>query len=116
MRVRAVVSFAADLQYYGPYQPNGRPILHVLSDQDVYNPYGEAIAWDRANLQDPKIVLSLWNASHEGPFTNSADPHYELVVRMTIGWLDTVLKAHPEALFFAALYAGDHPALGALGG
>jgi hypothetical protein len=35
---------------------------------------------------------------------------------MTIGWLDTVLKAHPEALFFASLYAGDHPALGALGG
>ena len=69
VRVRAVVSFAAGLQYYGPYQPNGRPILHVLSDQDVYNPYGEAIAWDRANLQDPKTVLSLWNASHEGPFT-----------------------------------------------
>ena len=115
-RVRAVVSFATGLQYYGPYQPNGRPILHMLSDQDVYNPYGEAIAWDRANLQDPKVVLSLWNASHEGPFTNSADPHYELVVGMTIGWLDTVLKAHPEALFFASIYAADHPALGALGG
>lgn len=115
-RVRAVVALGAGLQYYGWYQPNGRPILHMLSDQDVYNPYGEAIAWDQAYLQDPKTVLSLWNASHEGPFTNPADPHYELVVRMTIGWLDTVTKAHPESLFFAALYAGDHPELGALGG
>jgi alpha-beta hydrolase superfamily lysophospholipase len=114
-RVRAVVSFAAGLQYYGWYQPNGRPILHVLSDQDVFNPYGESIAWDRAYLQEPKTVLSLWNASHEGPFTNPADPHHELVAVMTIGWLDTVLKAHPEQLFFAALYAGGHPELGALG-
>ena len=67
-RVRAVVSYAADLQYYGLYQPNGRPILHVLSDQDVYNPYGDAITWDRTVLQQPKTVVSLWNASHEGPF------------------------------------------------
>jgi dienelactone hydrolase len=115
-RVRAVVAFGTGLQYYGPYQANGRPILHMLSDQDVYNPYGEAIDWDRAFLQEPKTVLSLWNASHEGPFTNPSDPHYELVVRMTIGWLDSVMKAHPESLFFAALYAGDHPELGALGG
>ncbi len=78
-RVRAVVSYAADLQYYGPYQPNGRPILHVLSDQDVYNPYGDAITWDRTVLQQPKTVLSLWNASHEGPFMQPSDPHWELV-------------------------------------
>ena len=115
-RVRAVVSFGTGLQYYGPYQANGRPILHVLSDQDVYNPYDEAIGWDRAYLQEPKVVLSLWNASHEGPFVNVGDPHYDLVVRFTIGWLDTVLKAHPEALFFAALDVGSYPALGALGG
>ena len=113
-RVRAVVSYAADLQYYGPYQPNGRPILHVLSDQDVYNPYGDAITWDRTVLQQPKTVVSLWNASHEGPFMQPADPHWELVARVTIGWLDTTLKAQPLGLLFASWYVGDHPALAAM--
>lgn len=113
-RVRAVISYAADLQYYGPYQPNQRPILHVLSDQDVYNPYGDAIGWDRAALQQPKTVVSLWNASHAEPFMQPSDPHFELVVRVTIGWLDTVLKAHPEGLLFASFYVSDHPSLAAL--
>ena len=114
LRVRAVVAYAADLQYYGWYQPNGRPILHMLSDQDVYNPYGDAITWDRNVLQQPKTVISLWNASHEGPFMQPSDPHYELVVRATIGWLDTTLKAQPLGLLFASWYVGDHPALAAM--
>jgi alpha-beta hydrolase superfamily lysophospholipase len=114
-RVRAVVSYAAGFQYYGWYQPNGRPVLHVLSDNDVYNPYPESIGWDRANLQDPKTVLSLWNASHEGPFTNASDPHFDLVARVTIDWLDSVLKAHPEALTAATSYVASHPSLAALG-
>jgi dienelactone hydrolase len=114
-RVRAVISYAAGLQYYGWYQPNGRPILHVLSDNDVYNPYAESIAWDRANLQDPKTVVSLRNASHEGPFTNASDPHFDLVARVTIDWLDGVMKAHPEALSSATSYVASHPALAALG-
>jgi dienelactone hydrolase len=113
-RVRAVISYAADLQYYGPYQPNQRPILHFLSDHDVYNPYGDAIGWDRSALQPPKTVVSLWNASHEGPYVDPSDPHFELVVRVTIGWLDTVLKAHPEGMFLGGLYVGDHPSLGAM--
>ncbi|HEY3671060.1 MAG TPA: hypothetical protein VGN51_09000 [Acidimicrobiia bacterium] len=113
-RVRGVVSYAADLQYYGWYQPNGRPILHVLSDQDVYNPYGDAITWDRTVLQQPKNVVSLWNASHEGPFVQQSDPHFELVALVTIGWLDTVLKAQPAGLFFASLYVGSLPAIGAM--
>jgi dienelactone hydrolase len=113
-RVRAVISYSADLEYYGPYQPNGRPILHVLSDQDVYNPYGDAIAWDRSALQEPKTVVSLWNASHEGPYMNPADPHADLVADVTIGWLDTVLKAHPEGLLFASFDVANHPGLASM--
>jgi dienelactone hydrolase len=113
-RVRAVISYAADVGQYGPYQPNGRPILHVLSDQDVYNPYGDAIAWDRSTLEQPKTVVSLWNASHEGPFVDPSDPHFDLLVRVTIGWLDSVLKAHPERLLFASFDVADHPSLAAM--
>lgn len=113
-RVRAVIAYAADAGQYPPYQPNGRPILHVLSDQDVYNPYGDAIGWDRSTLQQPKTVVSLWNASHEGPFVDTGDPHFDLVVRVTIGWLDTVLKAHPEALLFASWDVANHPSLAAM--
>jgi dienelactone hydrolase len=113
-RVRAVISYAADLQYYGPYQPNQRPILHFLSDQDVYNPYGDAIGWDRGVLQQPKTVVSLWNASHAGPYVEASDAHFELVARVTIGWLDTVMKAHPEGLLFAGFYVSDHPSIGAM--
>jgi hypothetical protein len=113
-RVRAVISYAADLQYYGPYQPNQRPILHFLSDHDVDNPYGDAIAWDRGVLQPPKTTVSLWNASHEEPYVQPDDPHFELVARVTIGWLDTVMKAHPEGLLFAGFYVSDHPELGTM--
>jgi dienelactone hydrolase len=110
-RVRAVVAYAADLQYYGPYQANGRPILHVLSDQDEYNPYDDAIAWDRSTLQQPKTVVSLWNAAHEAPYTSTADAHFDLVVRLTVGFLDSSLKAHPEALSSAITYARGSPSL-----
>ncbi len=113
-RVRAVVSYAADVGQYPSYQPNGRPILHVLCDQDVYNPYADAIAWDRSTLQQPKTVVSLWNASHAAPFVDTSDPHFDLVVRVTIGWLDTVLKAHPEGLLFASFDVADHPSLAAM--
>jgi dienelactone hydrolase len=115
-RVRAVVSYAADVSYYGPYQPNGRPILHVLSDQDVYNPYGAAIAWDRSSLAQPRTIMSLWNASHEGPFTDPDDPHFEVVVRETLGFLDANLKNRPESQYFAGLYVGDRPNLASLEG
>jgi len=113
-RVRAVVAYAADLGYLGGYQANGRPILHVLSDQDQYNPYGEAIAWDRSTLQRPKYTMSLWNAAHGPPYMDSGDPHFDLVARVTISFLDTTLKAHPEAMFFAGLLVGDRPTLAAM--
>jgi dienelactone hydrolase len=113
-RVRAVVSFAADLGVLGIYQPNGRAILHVLSDLDEFNPYGQAIDWDRANLQVPKYTVTLRNATHADPYRNPADPHFELLVGVTIAFLDGELKAHPEAMFFAALGIAEQPSLAAL--
>jgi dienelactone hydrolase len=113
-RVRAVIAYAADLGYLGNYQANGRPILHVLSDLDEYNPYDQAIAWDRSTLQPPKSTLSLWNAAHAPPYTNPGDPHFDLVASVTIAFLDTTLKAHPETMFFAGLWVAGQPSLAAL--
>ena len=45
---------------------------------------------------------------------NPGDGHFEVVVRVTIAFLDANLKAHPEAMFFAGLYVGDNPSLAAL--
>jgi dienelactone hydrolase len=114
-RVRAVVAFNADLSYYGSYQANGRPILDVLSDQDVYNPYQPAIDWARDTLQAPRTLLSLWNASHEGPVMDPGDPHYDVVVHTTIGFLDATLKDHPEQLDQAQAYVAQRPGLAAIG-
>ena len=87
-RVRSVVSYAADLGYFGLYQPNGRPILHVLSDQDEYNPYGEAIGWTRSTLQQPKFTLlaverDARTAVHEPgrPALRSGGPRHDRVPR-----------------------------------
>jgi len=113
-RVRAVVAFAADLGSLGSYQQNGRPILHVLSEDDEYNPYANAIAWDRSTLQEPKHALSLRNASHAPPFTDAGDPHFALVVKVTVAFLDSTLKAHPEAMTAASTYVAAHASLAAL--
>jgi dienelactone hydrolase len=114
-RVRAVVSFSADQALYGGYQPNGRPLLYVLSDQDAYNPYAPAIAWARDALQEPKTVMTLVNASHEGPYANAGDPHFDLVVRTMVGFLDATTKSHPEALTDAITAANARPDLASVG-
>jgi dienelactone hydrolase len=108
-RVRAVVSYAASLGYAGSYQPNGRAILHVLSDTDQYNPYDEAVAWDAANLQDPKTVMTLVNATHLAPYSDPNDPHFSTLVEVTIAFLDKYLKGHPEWLYIAGLDVGSKP-------
>jgi fermentation-respiration switch protein FrsA (DUF1100 family) len=114
-RVRAVVSYAASFAYAGSYQPNGRPILHVHSDTDVYNPYDEAIAWDNANLREPKTVMTLVNATHAAPYTDPSDPHFSTLLRTTIAFLDTTLKMHPETLHSALLDIASKPTIARLG-
>jgi hypothetical protein len=37
------------------------------------------------------------------------------VARVTIGWLDSVLKAHPEAMASASNYVASHPGLATMG-
>jgi fermentation-respiration switch protein FrsA (DUF1100 family) len=108
-RVRAVVSYAATLDGTGFYQPNARPILHVLSDQDEYNPFPDALAWDNAYLAQPKTVMTLVNASHLAPYSDPNDPHFSTVVTETIAFLDSSLKSHPEMLFFSSLDIGSKP-------
>ena len=112
-RVRGVIVYAAQLGF-DAYQPNDRPILHFISDQDEYNPYDDTIGWDRSVMQQPKTDVSLWNASHAGPYMDPNDPHFDLVATVTVDWLDTVLKAHPESLFYGSLYVNDRPWLGAM--
>lgn len=110
-RVRAVVSYAASLAYAGAYQPNGRAILHVHSDTDPYNPYDEAVAWDATNLQEPKTVMSLVDATHLAPYTDPDDPHFATLVGVTIAFLDAYLKGHPEMLYVAGLDVGSKPSI-----
>ena len=109
MRIRSVISYAATFDGISPYQPNARPILHVLSDHDGYNPYPEAIAWDAAHLAQPKSVLTLVNADHLAPYTDPNDPHFSTLVTVTIAFLDSSLKSHPEMLSAASLEVGGKP-------
>jgi dienelactone hydrolase len=92
-RVRAVISYSALLGEPGTiYQPNGRPFLHLVSDNDEYNDFGRTLQWDRDNLADPRWTIGLWNASHAGPYMDPGDPHFDVVVGVTVAFLDHALK------------------------
>jgi dienelactone hydrolase len=100
-RIRAVISYAALLGESGTiYQPNGRAFLHFASDQDAYNDFDATIAWDHANLGPPDWTVALWNASHAAPYTDPSDPHFDLVARTTIDFLDLELKGQSALGFF----------------
>jgi dienelactone hydrolase len=113
-RVRAVVSYAADLGFGdGLYQASGRPFLHYFSEFDEYNPYPAAIYYDRAYLQDPHWSITLWGATHAGPYVDPDDPHFDLVSATTIDFLNANLKGYPESLIFMAMEVVNRPDLGA---
>ncbi len=100
-RVRAVISYAALLGAPGSiYQPNGRAFLHFVSDHDAYNDFDSTIAWDHANLAPPSWTVALWNADHAPPYTDPSDPHFDLVARTTIDFLDFELKSQSSLGFF----------------
>ncbi len=111
-RVRAVISYAAMLGEPGTtYQPNGRALLHFVSDQDEFNDFGATIAWDHENLGPPNWTVALWNAGHAPPYTDPSDPHFDLVVRTTIDFLDQELKG--QSLLGVYLDVVSHPELAA---
>ncbi|HEY8215636.1 MAG TPA: hypothetical protein VIH82_00780 [Acidimicrobiia bacterium] len=76
--------------------PTGVPVLHVMSERDEYNPYAASIAFDRAHLPAPSYSLTLLAAPHGAPFEEATDPHFDLVARSTVDFLDLALKDAPD--------------------
>ena len=92
-RVGAAVLLAGNLDNARALPaPTGVPVLHVMADLDEYNPYSKAIEFDRAHLVAPSYSLTLRSAHHEPPFVDPADPHFDLVARVTVDFLDMALK------------------------
>ncbi|MFI5047591.1 MAG: hypothetical protein ACHQIG_11055, partial [Acidimicrobiia bacterium] len=104
-RVRAVAAYSAGLDGLG-YQPNGRSLLHFLSENDAFNPFDAAVAWDDANIVDPRWTVALWGADHSGPYFDPDDPHFDLVADTTVNFLDQELKgASWERLFVGVAWS-----------
>jgi dienelactone hydrolase len=99
-RVASVIPMAGDLSRSGnPHvRDTGTPILHIMETNDEYDPYGPSIEWDRENLTAPRWLLTLENASHVPPYTRPGNAHFELVIAVTVDFLDGTLKGHPDRL------------------
>lgn len=115
-RVRAVVALAGELGTSGPPPLTGTGVatLHVLADDDEYNPIGDAVSYDRAQLPAPKWVITLRGARHLPPFANPADPHFGLVAAVTTAFLDRALADRAGASGHLAQIVADAPALASL--
>jgi dienelactone hydrolase len=113
-RVRAVISLAAHLGGAGGvYQADGRPFLHFLSEDDEYNPFDSAVAWDRAYLGSPRWTIGLLGADHAPPYRDPSDPHFEVVAAATVDFLDATLKGRPDGLDAMAAVVAANPSLAA---
>ena len=99
-RVDAVIAMAGNLENANNdhARDTGTPILHVMETNDEFDPYGPSIAWSRANLTAPRFLLTLHGASHVPPYTVAGDPHFELLARVVIDFLDGTVKEHAERL------------------
>ena len=53
---------------------------------------------DRENLTAPRWLLTLESVSHVPPYTRVGNAHFELLIDITIDFLDGTLKGHPERL------------------
>jgi dienelactone hydrolase len=116
-RVRATIPMAGNLANAGELPAaTGVPVLHVMDDHDQYDSYPASIAFDRQHLGSPRQLLTLVSANHQPPFTQPADPHFDVVARATVDFLDANLKHRADGLgALAALVAGA-PNLAALEG
>lgn len=109
-RVRSVIAMAGNLgNLNNVVAPDtGVPVLHLMGEADELQPYGEAIAWDRANLSVPRWMLTLVGGSHAPPYRNPADARFDGVVETTTAFLDGTLKGHPERLALIDEYVAGH--------
>jgi fermentation-respiration switch protein FrsA (DUF1100 family) len=89
-RVRAAIVYSAELNDLG-YRPNGRSLLHVVSEDDEFNPFDATVGYD-GNISDPRWTVALWGADHSGPYVDPDNPDFDLVADTTINFLDMVLK------------------------
>src|SRR5262249_18519815 len=98
-RVRAVVAMAGDLDNaQNPAAPDATtPILHIMETGDEYDPYPESIAWDRDNLLVPRWLATL-QPTHVPPYTHPGLPVFELVVTVTLDFLDGWLRGDRSRL------------------
>ena len=114
-RVKAVIPMAGDLANAGVLPAaTGVPVLHIMNDRDEYDPYPAAIAFDRQNLPSPRELLTLVSETHEPAFTQPGDPHFDLVSRATVDFLDATLKNRPDGLAALQSLVAGAPNLAAL--
>jgi dienelactone hydrolase len=73
-------------------EPTGVPVLHVLAERDEYNPYGDAIAFDREHLPAPSFSVTLHGADHTRAFRDATDPHLAIVALTGVDVLDLAFK------------------------
>jgi dienelactone hydrolase len=97
-RVRSVIAMAGNLaNANNPHvRDTGTPLLHVMETGDEYDPYPASIAWDRANLTPPRWLLTLQGATHVPPYQVPGDPHFELLARAVVDFLDATLEDRPD--------------------
>jgi len=114
-RVKAVIAMAGNLANAQVLpSATGVPILHILDDHDPYDPYPASIAFDREHLPAPHDLLTLVSADHLPPFSQPTDPHFDLVTRATLDFLDATLKDRPDGPAALQALVGAAPNLGLL--
>jgi len=97
-RVKAVIPMAGNLaNAEAAPSATGVPVLHIMNDHDQYDPYAASIAWDRQNLPTPRYLLTLVSEMHLPAFADPSDPHFDLVVRTTVDFLDGTLNGRADA-------------------
>ncbi|HWW43598.1 MAG TPA: hypothetical protein VN180_00860 [Acidimicrobiia bacterium] len=116
-RVKAAIPMAGNLANAAVLPAaTGVPVLHVLDDHDPYDPYPASIAFDRQHLPAPRELLTLVAATHLPPFSQPSDPHFDLVARATVAFLDATLKGRPDGLPALQALVAAAPSLGTLEG
>lgn len=91
-RVRSVIAMAGNLDNALQIPvPTGVAVLHVMSELDEFDSYSASIAFDRAHLASPRALLTLRAASHLAPYANPSDPHFSVVVGVTVDFLDATV-------------------------